>query len=65
MNTLIDYLAQKREAFLDRRRQIAQGALGPTPLKAKATAEGRSGVRRIRVRDFQIYHRFAAGFRRL
>jgi uncharacterized OsmC-like protein len=54
MSTLVDYLAQKREAFLDRSRQIAEGALGPAPLKAKVTAEGRSGVRRIRIRDFQV-----------
>ncbi|MEJ1976382.1 MAG: OsmC family protein [Acetobacteraceae bacterium] len=26
----------------------------PTPLRAQVTAEGRSGVRRIRVRDFQV-----------
>jgi uncharacterized OsmC-like protein len=54
LSTLIDYLAQKREAFVDRTRRIADGSLGPLPLKAKATAEGRSGVRRVRIRDFQI-----------
>ncbi len=54
MSTLIEYLAQKRQALLDRRRRIADGSLGPVPLKARATAEGRSGVRRIRVRDFQV-----------
>ena len=54
MSTLIDYLAQKREAFVDRRRGIADGSLGPLPLNTKATADGRSGVRRIRIRDFQI-----------
>jgi uncharacterized OsmC-like protein len=54
MSTLIDYLAQKREALLERRRRIADGSLGPAPLKAKASAEGRSGIRRIRIRDFQI-----------
>jgi len=54
VSTLIDYLAQKREALLDRRRRIADGSLGPTPLRAQATAEGRSGVRRIRIRDFQV-----------
>jgi uncharacterized OsmC-like protein len=54
LSTLIDYLAQKRKAFLDRGRRIADGSLGPVALKAKATAEGRSGVRRIRIRDFQI-----------
>jgi uncharacterized OsmC-like protein len=54
VSTLIDYLAEKREALLDRRRRIADGSLGPTPLKARAAAEGRSGVRRIRIRDFQV-----------
>jgi hypothetical protein len=54
LSTLIDYLAQNRKAFVDRSRRIADGSLGPLPLKATATAEGRSGVRRIRVRDFQI-----------
>ncbi len=54
MSTLTEYLAQKRRALLDRRRRIADGSLGPAPLKAQATAEGRSGVRRIRVRDFQV-----------
>jgi uncharacterized OsmC-like protein len=54
MSSLLDYLGQKRGAFLDRRRQIAEGSLGPAPLKAKVTAEGRSGVRRIRIRDFQV-----------
>ena len=54
MSTLVEYLAQKRVASLDRGRRIAAGALGPTPLKARVTAEGRSGVRRIRIRDFQV-----------
>jgi uncharacterized OsmC-like protein len=54
LSTLIDYLAQKRKAFAERSRRIADGSLGPLPLKAAATAEGRSGVRRIRIRDFQI-----------
>jgi uncharacterized OsmC-like protein len=54
LSTLIDYLAQKREAFVDRSRGIADGSLGPLPLNTKATAEGRNGVRRIRIRDFQI-----------
>ena len=54
MSTLREYLAQKREALLARRERILAGKLGPQPLKAKVTAEGRSGVRRIRVRDFQV-----------
>jgi uncharacterized OsmC-like protein len=54
MSGLIDYLAQKRAAWLDRRERIAAGSLGPAALKARAVAEGRSGVRRIRIRDFQV-----------
>ena len=54
MSSLLEYLCQKREAFLARRARIANGALGPARLKASAVAEGRSGVRRIRIRDFQV-----------
>lgn len=54
MSSLLEYLGQKREAFLARRARIANGALGPARLKASAVAEGRSGVRRIRIRDFQV-----------
>jgi len=54
MSDLIDYLAQKRSAWLERRQRIAAGSLGPAALKARAIAEGRSGVRRIRIRDFQL-----------
>lgn len=54
MTTLVEYLGQKRRALQDRRARIADGRLGPVRLKAKAVAEGRSGVRRIRIRDFQV-----------
>src|SRR6202167_3226349 len=54
LSTLIEYLDQKRRALLERRARIADGRLGPVSLKASATEEGRSGVRRIRVRDFQV-----------
>jgi uncharacterized OsmC-like protein len=54
LSTLIEYLVQKRRALLERRARIADGRLGPVELKATVTAEGRSGVRRIRVRDFQL-----------
>lgn len=54
MSSLLEYLGQKREAFLARRARIANGALGPARLKASVVAEGRSGVRRIRIRDFQV-----------
>jgi uncharacterized OsmC-like protein len=54
MSTLREYLSQKRDALLARRERIIAGSLGPQQLKAKVTAEGRSGVRRIRIRDFQV-----------
>ncbi|MBP2549273.1 putative OsmC-like protein [Neorhizobium galegae] len=54
MTTLNDYLSQKREAVLARRSRIRSGEAGAITLKAGATAEGRSGVRRIRIRDFQV-----------
>ncbi len=54
MRSLPEYLAEKREALLDRQRRIAAGTLGPAHLEARATPEGRSGVRRIRIRDFQV-----------
>lgn len=51
MSTLNEYLSQKREA-------IEQRKLNPTTtphvLEAQVRAEGRSGVRRIRIRDFQV-----------
>lgn len=52
MSTLNEYLAEKRTALLARRAH-ANGA-GPHELKAGVRAEGRSGVRRIRIRDFQV-----------
>ncbi|MGR9186329.1 OsmC family protein (plasmid) [Rhizobium leguminosarum] len=54
MTTLNEYLRQKREALLDRRARVKRGELGVVALKASASAEGRSGVRRIRIRDFQV-----------
>lgn len=56
MSTLREYLDQKREAILLRRARAesGEGPQGPTQLAANVKAEGRSGVRRIRIRDFQI-----------
>jgi uncharacterized OsmC-like protein len=51
MSTLREYLSQKRAALLARR---AAPVGGPVSLRAHVTAEGRSGIRRIRIRDFQI-----------
>jgi uncharacterized OsmC-like protein len=54
MSTLREYLGQKRAALLARREAAKSNGQGPHKLQAKVTAEGRSGVRRIRIRDFQI-----------
>lgn len=54
MSTLREYLAQKREALEARARAKAAGKVLPQTLRATVTAEGRSGIRRIRIRDFQI-----------
>lgn len=54
MSTLVEYLKQKRQAVLSQDAAIRQGTLGAHDLKATVTAEGRSGVRRIRIRDFQL-----------
>lgn len=53
MSTLNEYLGQKRTALLQRR--ASQPTNGqPHRLQAAVSAEGRSGVRRIRIRDFQV-----------
>lgn len=53
MSSLREYLGQKRAALLACREAATPGG-APVPLHATVTAEGRSGVRRIRIRDFQI-----------
>jgi uncharacterized OsmC-like protein len=55
MSGLRDYLAEKRQALARRRaRAEATGGGEPARLQARVRAEGRSGVRRIRIRDFQV-----------
>lgn len=55
MSTLNEYLEQKRQALRERRARLQeQGGGKPTTLEAKVRAEGRSGVRRIRIRNFQV-----------
>lgn len=55
MSTLREFLVQKREALLERQAAVDRGEIEyPHRLAATATAAGRSGVRRIRIRDFQI-----------
>ncbi|MFF2444763.1 OsmC family protein [Priestia megaterium] len=55
MSSLNEYLFQKREAGLklkEYNEKHPENAIGS--LKAKVKAKGRSGVREIRIRDFQI-----------
>lgn len=56
MSGLRAYLGDKRAAILRQRERAAngEGPTGPLQLKAEVTAEGRSGVRRLRIRDHQI-----------
>jgi uncharacterized OsmC-like protein len=54
MSTLREYLVQKRDALLARREAAKANGSGANILRAKTTAEGRSGVRRIRIREFQV-----------
>ena len=54
MTTLLEYLTHKRTAFrLLRQRALASG-YEPLAIRAEVTVEGRSGVRRIRLRDHQV-----------
>jgi uncharacterized OsmC-like protein len=54
MTTLNEYLAEKRLALAARQERLAAGEAEPNTLRASVRAEGRSGVRRIRIRDFQL-----------
>lgn len=54
MSGLRAYLEEKRQALLARRAQAETNGAAPSQLTARVRAEGRSGVRRIRIRDFQI-----------
>ncbi|SOD21896.1 Uncharacterized OsmC-related protein [Variovorax sp. YR752] len=54
MSNLNDYLAEKRAAVLARNAAVEAGTAQPVQLKASVKAEGRSGVRRLRIREHQI-----------
>lgn len=55
MSTLNEYLLEKREASIARREKAQNDPnLAPNRFGAKVRAKGRSGVREIRIRDFQI-----------
>jgi len=62
MTTLNHYLSEKRSAVLARQALIDAGQAGPVALQAKVSAEGRSGVRRIRIRDHQVISDSPADF---
>lgn len=51
-DNLHEFLIEKREAI--ERRNHDEANRGPNILQAQVRAEGRSGVRRIRIRDFQV-----------
>lgn len=62
MTTLNDYLGQKRAAIVARKARVAVGEAGAKTLTARVSAEGRSGIRRIRIRDFQVISDSEADF---
>lgn len=62
MSTLNEYLAEKRLALGARQARLEAGEATPHALSASVRAEGRSGVRRIRIRDFQVISDSAPDF---
>lgn len=54
MSTLRDYLGLKRKAYQALKSKARTPDYRPTDITARVTVEGRSGIRRIRIRDFQI-----------
>ncbi|WP_029528130.1 OsmC family protein [Polaromonas glacialis] len=54
MSALRDYLKEKAAILQDRKTKIVGGELGTKQLNAQVSVEGRSGIRRVRIRDFQI-----------
>jgi hypothetical protein len=62
MSALNEYLGEKRQAIAARKSSIAAGEGVPMTLTARVRAEGRSGIRRIRIRDFQVISDSEADF---
>jgi uncharacterized OsmC-like protein len=63
MTTLNEYLVQKRAAWLAKREAARNDpAVTAVQLKANVRALGRSGVREIRIRDFQVISDSPADF---
>src|SRR5471032_2998497 len=63
MTTLNEYLVEKRAAWLAKREAARNDPnIAANRLKANVRALGRSGVREIRIRDFQIISDSPADF---
>ena len=62
MSNLREYLVQKRGALLAKREKAAEQTPDPLQISATVRAEGRSGIRRIRIRDYQIITDSATDF---
>jgi len=62
MSALNEYLGEKRQAIAARKSSIAAGEGVPMTLTARVRAQGRSGIRRIRIRDFQVISDSEADF---
>jgi uncharacterized OsmC-like protein len=62
LSNLNEYLEQKRQAIQQRQENIERTGGAPVPLAAQVTVEGRSGIRRIRIRDHQIISDSAPDF---
>lgn len=54
MSNLNDYLAEKRAAVLARTAAVEAGTAQAAELRANVRVEGRSGVRRLRIREHQV-----------
>jgi uncharacterized OsmC-like protein len=54
MSSLREYLIQKRAAVRAKKSAVSDGTATVHHQRAEVTVEGRSGVRRIRIRDFQV-----------
>jgi len=62
MPGLPDYLREKSLAFDKLKRNAATPGFSPSRLEARVEAAGRTGIRRIRIRDFQIVSDAATTF---
>jgi uncharacterized OsmC-like protein len=62
MSNLREYLVQKRERLLAKRAAAAEKTPDPLQIAATVRVEGRSGIRRIRIRDYQVITDSATDF---